>query len=106
MKGGGLKQAVQDRMGYICETPGCLGDMNSIHHILKVSVYPEIKLCYEFAMGCCGKHHAEIEQLQREGGDYEKLYPAWARLRLDYWRSLSKRERADYFQHCTFYGRI
>ncbi len=103
---GSLKRAVEHRVDHICETPNCSDDMNSVHHIVKVSVYPEIKYCLEFVMGCCGKHHAEIEQRLREGissEKYKRLYPTWVRLRCKYWYSMSKEGRNNYLQHCTFY---
>lgn len=103
---GGLKGAVTYRADFICETPNCTEDMNSIHHIVKVSIFPEIKYCSEFVMACCGKHHALIEQRIREHGEYKRLYPAWARLRCEYWCGMSKEERNIYLQHCTFYRRI
>lgn len=106
---GSLKKAIELRTNYACEVLGCSECMNSIHHIVKVSVYPEIKHCYEFVMGCCGVHHAEIEQKLREGISderYKQLYPAWVRLRCTHWYSMSKEGRNIYLQHCTFYRHI
>lgn len=70
-----FKREVFRRSGLECECKNCDSVPNSVHHILKQSVYSEFKEDPDNGLAVCGFCHSEIERREREGESLLDLVP-------------------------------
>lgn len=75
-----FKRAVFKRAGWQCEVVGCDADCTSVHHLLKVSRYPQFKEEPRNGLAVCGACHSEIERREREGVPVDEMIPERRRL--------------------------
>lgn len=71
-----FKRAVLKNCCYVCENPHCDADADTVHHLLKVSLYPEYESEDLNGVGLCGPCHAELERRLRQAGPWQELLPA------------------------------
>lgn len=69
-----MKHKVISRADGICEVKGCDADADTVHHILKISVYPEFKNDPDNGIAMCGRDHSELERRLRMGEDVNEMF--------------------------------
>lgn len=62
-----FKAAVLKAAGWQCEVIGCDAAPDSVHHLVKVSLYPTLREDLRVGMAVCGPCHSEIERRERTG---------------------------------------
>lgn len=70
---GEFKRQVLKACNGICENPNCDQEATTIHHMFKVSRYPEYAFDVRNGIGFCGTCHSEEERRLRMG--VESLIP-------------------------------
>jgi hypothetical protein len=75
-----FKVSVLRRADWQCEVVGCDAECTSVHHLLKVSRYPEFREEPKNGLAICGGCHAEVERREREGIPTDEMIPERRRL--------------------------
>lgn len=71
-----LKRIVIAEYGYSCVVPGCDAYPDTLHHLIKRSVRPDLVCCKDNVVPMCGKCHSEIERRITAGESFSEMLSA------------------------------